>query len=848
MSVIHAYSSVAIQDSLDVGNLQSYLSSNQPTSVIYNPNNSAYTPDWSSSHLIITPVITFNGASLSLSASGLTISYTRRDGSGTAVALTTGETANNGVLEVSANKLADSQSKIITYICDIAYADPSTGVTVRTQNTLTYSLITSGSDIKYAYITGESTFLYDSTRDIVGSDSIVLTADVSNVSISQWQYLNSSGQYVAFPTGNNQSISGTTLTVMATENSIWLNNRTATIKLATSDPDVYDIHQIIKIYDGTAGDSTVSVVLSNQSHYVPCDDEGNVITFNGASTDIHIYEGGEDVSFDAFTLLDENNTILTDENNIYVQDYRWKIVATLGPGLEGTFVDRVFTPTALTQETSYVDFICTCEGYSELYARYTITKSRSGSDGQDAVIYEVAPDTYVVNLSEDNVYTPTSVTFSAYTKTGSSLTKNAYSGRFIIAETEDGVTYVDKYTSANDEAIVHYSPSTTSVLNIRCRLYVSGNTTTILDEQLVVITRDGISGEDGQDGIPGYTVGLVNHQDILPCTPDGKVSGEQNLTIPFYAFAGINKIPVTASITSSLPSGITLATNTAGTASSNGNLVLRAANGATLGGTSVKQASITIRLTATRTDGGTFTTDSTYVLTKNLKGSDGETTSILQIYSEDGGIIRNSEGNTTLKLRYVFGANAVTPTSITWYKFTNGSYSPISGATSSSLVVTASMVDDFEFFKATAAYGGTTCEAFYTVDDIQDPYTAQTVATVREFKNGQGCGAIYTRVYRGAEEVDPLKSLVFSTVAPSPASSGDYYYELNASNKTCTLKQYNGTSWVTASENYIYTYKYYRINATGQSVDTSTPYKTQRCIYVDPSIIGNSMQFVCEIN
>lgn len=372
MSVIHAYSSVAIQDSLDVGNLQSYLSSNQPTSVIYNPNNNAYTPNWSSSHLIITPVITFNGASLSLSASGLTISYTRRDGSGAAVALTTGETANNGALEVSANKLADSQSKIITYICDIAYADPSTGVTVRTQNTLTYSLITSGSD--------------------------------------------------------------------------------------------------------------------------------------------------------------------------------------------------------------------------------------------------------------------------------------------------------------------------------------------------------------------------------------------------------------------------------------------------------------------------------------------GETTSILQIYSEDGGIIRNSEGSTTLKLRYVFGANAVTPTSITWYKFTNGSYSPISGATSSSLVVTASMVDDFEFFKATVAYGGTTCEAFYTVDDVQDPYTAQTVATVREFKNGQGCGAIYTRVYRGTEEVDPLKSLVFSTVAPSPASNGDYYYELNTSNKTCTLKQYNGTSWVTASEGYSHTYKYYRINATGQSVDTSTPYKTQRCIYVDPSIIGNSMQFICEIN
>ena len=77
--------------------------------------------------MIITPVISYNGTPLALTASGLTITYTRKDGTATASALTQGETAASGVLTVSANKLGASQSGQLTYICDISYTDPQVG-------------------------------------------------------------------------------------------------------------------------------------------------------------------------------------------------------------------------------------------------------------------------------------------------------------------------------------------------------------------------------------------------------------------------------------------------------------------------------------------------------------------------------------------------------------------------------------------------------------------------------------------------------------------------------------------------------------------------------------------------
>lgn len=825
MGKIQAFSSVSVVDLTDVGVINFYLTSNQPNSVIYDPNTNGgtYSPNWASSRLDITPVISYNGSNLALTATGLTITYQRKDGTGNATALTTGETVVSGVLRVSANKLASVSSGQLTYICNITYTDPDTGVPISSQASLTYTLVTMASELKYAGITGENTFLYDTGRNIVGTGSITLTADVSNCSVSQWQYKDSNGDFVAFPLTNNALNSGATLIVRHDEPNIWLNSKTAIIKLTTDDNDIYDITQINKIYDGAAGNSTIAAILTNDNHVLPVNSDGSVKSWNGASTEIHIYEGGTDVTS------------------------QWTISKADGNGLTGTYNSstHIYTPSALTEDTSYAEFTCTRVGYATVTKRYNITKQYAGADGQDAVIYEVSPDVYAINIDESGNYTPASgVTFSAYRKIGESLSKTNYSGRFKISETTDGVNYTLKYTSSSNESSKTYSPTTNTVLAIKCVLYAAGGVTQQLDEQTIVITKDGATGQDGQDGTDGLSMGLGNYSDVIPCNTSGNAAAQRDISIPFYAYKGITRVAVTATV-GTLPTGVAVNSNTAGTTSADGLLVLRVSSGATFGNSSTMTGDITITLTA---EGRSVAYK--YTWTKNKQAANGTNAVLLQLYSEDGGNVEEGK-NTTIKAILYSGASDVTSSATyVWKEFQSGSYTAIAGQTASQITITPAMVTDQMWLKCEATYSSKTYSAYYTIDDTTDELTAYTYATIAEFKNSQGFGAIYTRVYRTGEEVDPIKSTTFSNVAPTGASSGDYYYHLNTTAKTCTLKKYNGTSWAdaTSADNDTYTYSYYRIDNKGDTLDTSIAWKTGRCQYIDPSIINGRMQFICEVS
>lgn len=816
MAKVQAFSSVAVMDLSDLGSLNLYCTSNQPTSIIFDPNQNIYTPNWASSNLVITPVISYNGTSIAPNASGVSVTFQRKEGSGTATALTTGETVSGGVLTVKANKISSVTSGQLTYICKLQYTDPDAGIPISAETSLTYTLISQATELKYASITGETNFLYDTTGTLVGTNQITLSAELTNVAISQWQYKQSDGTFAAFPTTHNPSITETTLVVDESETDIWLNGKTAIIKLLTNTSGIYDLHQINKIRDGAAGNSTLTAILSNENHYLPAKSDGTVISWNGASTEIHIYEGGNDVTAS------------------------WTITVVNGPGLTGTYDSstRIYTPTALTQATSYADFTCTRSGYSNISKRYTITKQIAGADGKDAVIYELEPDYYAINLDENGVFTPASVVFSAYTKTGNSTTRTGYEGRFIISESTNGTDFTNKYTSGSNEASKSYTPSSDSVVAIKCTLYQAGGTATVLDSQSIVITKDGITGKDGHDGSDGLSVGLANYNDVIPCTKGGNAAAARDLSIPFYAYKGITRVPVTATV-GTLPTGVTVKSNTPGTASADGLLILTVASGATFGSSTLMSGDITITLTAE-----SKSVDQKYSWAKNNQAASAV---ILQLYSEDGGTVEKGK-STTIKTLLTSGTNTVTPSAVAWAEFKNGSYQTITDQTGTSITITDLMVDDQMWLRCTATYEGDNFVAYYTVDDTTDPYTAYTYATVTQFKNNQGHGAIYTRVYQNGVEVDPIKTTTFSNTPPTGPKAGDFYYHLDTTNKTCVLKKYSGSAWANATETDSFTYKYYRIDNAGNTLDTTGAYKTGRCIYVDPSIINGRMQFICEVS
>lgn len=858
MAKVQAFSSVSVVDLTDVGSINLYCTSNQPLSVIYDPNTGGgtYSPNWSNSTLRITPVISYNGTNIAPTSQFANIVYTKKrpsEASASAISSSSGERNVNGVLEVSSNQLtATNADKQITYICTVTYTDPLTNIPVTTETSLTYTLMMQATQIRDIDIVGESVFLYKSDGSVV-NDTITLTALATGTGITsyQWQYKNSNGNFVNFPTTNNPSTTTSTLIVKENEAGIWLSNdeRYAVIKIATNDNAVYDTIQINKIHDGAAGDSVVSAILTNENFLLPVDNQGNskidaqTLGTAGAST-IRIFEGGVDVTSE------------------------WSI-STTPSGITGTFNNATFTPTGVTADVGYVTFTCTKSGYDDVVKRYSITKQYAGTDGAPAIVYSVEPNFYALNRNESGTLTPSSITFSAY-KIESGI-KQSYTGQLFIYEIDENTK--PNYGSAKDHTngsatSITYSPSSGAIV-IRCDLFAptaNVSTDSPLDSQTVIVTKDGQTGASGQSGTDSISFGLGNYNDVIPCTTDGVATVNKVISIPFYAYKGITKIPVKTTLTNNdLPSAngdIEITLNQPATINSStglvtgGQLQILVHAGASFGDASKLTDNISIPLIASEdgTDATNIATSTqTYTWTKNIQAQNGQNAVLLQLYSEDGGNITTNKTSTTIKALLTSGTSTVSSgVTWAWYKFVSGSgYTLISGQTASQITINSSMVDDQMWLQCVATYNGNNYSAYYTIDDTTDPYMAYTFATIEQFKNVQGTSAIFTRVYQNGVEVDPIKTTTFSTTAPSNPSVGDYYYHMN-SNGTCTLKKCTtADTWSDAgsSDNDELIYRYTALDSQGNPVTTGrfSNTITARCFCVKASEINGRMQFICEV-
>ena len=292
---IIATGSKTIIDLSDGKSLSCYLGANQPRTQIHDVNASSYNPDWTTTagRLVITPVIYANQTAIALNAAGLTITWKRKEGSGSEANLATGETVSGNILTVNQNKLASITSGLLTYIAYVAYVDPDTGLTINATADISFALISTGENAKSAWISGEQVFKYDSAGTVAPSQ-ITLTANLQNVTMGKWQYKNSSGTWTDYPTtADNASITGTTLIVKPTH-TIWVG-QTATLRITTSDNSIGDTTSIYKVQDGTPGgqgaDASI-VFLTNENMTFAGTKDGkvaatmktcNVVAYTGAT-------------------------------------------------------------------------------------------------------------------------------------------------------------------------------------------------------------------------------------------------------------------------------------------------------------------------------------------------------------------------------------------------------------------------------------------------------------------------------------------------------------------------------------------------------------------------------------
>ncbi len=396
-------------DITDQRKLSAYITSNLPKTQIENPNvlPHTYVPSWAETHLVLTPVLFLDQTNLELDAAGVMITWKRKDGTGAEASLAAGESVAGGILTVSKDNLAVSSSGMLTYLCYVSYYDSETRNTVNISSDITFTLVRNAENAKLCLVNADTyVFKYNTSSALVGATQATLTAQVQGVSISKWQYKDSSGAWADYPTTqDNSSITGGTLVVKPTH-AVFFNN-VAQIKLATDDPDVYDTVSLTKIYDGAKGDpgaaggdgqGGLSVILGNEAQTVACNANGNVAAELTVTIPFTAYLGIEQVActctvgtLPSGVTVKSNTAATTSKSGSVVLVFAAN--ATLGGAsvLNGT-----------------IDLTFTVSGKS-VVKKFAWTKSSKGSNGVNAVVFSIyAPNGTVVQNQSGSLTLATS--------------------------------------------------------------------------------------------------------------------------------------------------------------------------------------------------------------------------------------------------------------------------------------------------------------------------------------------------------------------------------------------------------------------------------------------------------
>ena len=177
--------------------------------------------------------------------------------------------------------------------CELYLNDDKTLIDTQTVNIVTDGKDgIDGANAKYVKISGEQTFKY--SPGFTGTpipSTIVVTRTLYNTTGGKWQYFNGS-QWTDF----SPSQTGATLEVTPTLGHFATSsNKIMRIRFMVSET-IFDEMSIAKLADGQSGTDAYTILLTNPSHTVNADYNGNVTNLQTATTDIIIYKGTKTIT------------------------------------------------------------------------------------------------------------------------------------------------------------------------------------------------------------------------------------------------------------------------------------------------------------------------------------------------------------------------------------------------------------------------------------------------------------------------------------------------------------------------------------------------------------------------
>ena len=250
--------------------------------------------------------------------------------------------------------------------------------------------------------------------------------------------------------------------------------------------------KLTKMDNNIASAKNMTFQLSNDMQTITSDADGNIPVFPTVTTTAKVMYGSSDITNDCSYTITKSDSVIGS----------WDVDT------------HTYTVTGLSADNGWVDIKATYLINLSITKRFTISKQKKGEDGKDGEpgrTYMVEPSCNVLKRGSDKTISPNFITFKAYYRDGKSATRVPYKGRFVVEETADGNTWNTIYTSSTDEdTVTHYLYSILTngsgqtvassngstigiprdVTNVRCKLYASGGTTTLMDMQSVAVVID----------------------------------------------------------------------------------------------------------------------------------------------------------------------------------------------------------------------------------------------------------------------------------------------------------------------------------------------------------------------
>ena len=250
--------------------------------------------------------------------------------------------------------------------------------------------------------------------------------------------------------------------------------------------------KLTKMDNNIASAKNMTFQLSNDMQTITSDADGNIPVFPTVATTAKVMYGSSDITNDCSYTITKSDSVTGS----------WDVDT------------HTYTVTGLSADNGWIDIRATYLSNLAVTKRFTISKQKKGEDGKDGEpgrTYMVEPSCNVLKRGSDKVISPNFITFKAYYRDGDSAARVPYKGRFIVEETVDGSAWKTIYISSTDEdTVTHYLYSILTnssgqavassngstigiprdVTNVRCKLYASGGTTTLMDMQSVAVVID----------------------------------------------------------------------------------------------------------------------------------------------------------------------------------------------------------------------------------------------------------------------------------------------------------------------------------------------------------------------